>query len=265
VEGLIRGDVSFTSKTAKDPFYVRFSQGFPLCSDFENLKDYESYGIPKQEVPQRMLQLKNESLDQWRDRMYEEFRIPNVLAALTDLKLAYVEIINPLLSRRIVYQSRQLSNSLRNQKFILKQLVDRLCPGIKMASDGATAQVKSILRSPEVIEIFRKEFTHPQCVISEKFCNLLLDNLKSDSKIKAGGSSFKALLKRYLPTSLKNGFRSLRSHSTLDYNALAFRAYTIIKLNRLLNEDVAAMASLNSQTRNAGLNSKSKTSDSSQR
>jgi hypothetical protein len=242
VEGLIRGDVGFTSKTADNPFFVRFTQGFPLCSDFENLKNYQSFGLPKQQVPERFGQLEGESLDQWRDRMYEEFRIPTVLSALTDLKLSYVEIINPLLSRKIIYQARRLPSHLRNQKIILKKLVNKFGPPIEMASEGATAGIISLLSSLQVVEVFRKELSEEsQSVIPAEFCTYILKNIKTSTNLRSNKSSFKSLLKRLLPSSFKRKLMSLRSHSTVDFNVLAFRTYTVIKLHQLLKEDAKAL------------------------
>ena len=63
-----------------------------------------------------LLQRSGESLTVWRDTLYHEYRIPVYLAALGDLKLPYVEQMNPLLSRKILTVFRCFPDHLRKGK-----------------------------------------------------------------------------------------------------------------------------------------------------
>jgi len=61
-------------------------------------------------------------LRDWRDRLYQQYRVPFLLAALSDLKLGYVEIVNPLLSDSVIDLIRQLPDSLRTHKVLLRNI-----------------------------------------------------------------------------------------------------------------------------------------------
>ena len=108
IHGILRGDEGFGWNQVSSALTVRLTIGCGLCSDFSNLKDYTKYGFASQELPQHLNQNKWETLNAWRDRLYHEYRLPTILSALSDLKFAYVEQINPLLSKIILQQVRQL-------------------------------------------------------------------------------------------------------------------------------------------------------------
>jgi len=81
-----------------------------LTADIKITSDYKNSIIPKElEITEKDLKSylkrgKTESLSQWRDRLWINFRTPVVTAALDDIKVAYVEIVNPLLYKNIVMQ-----------------------------------------------------------------------------------------------------------------------------------------------------------------
>lgn len=242
IGGVIRGDIGFTSKPAEKPNFVRFRQGFGFCSDFDNLKDYESYGFPKQIIPERFLQMKAESLEQWRDRLYQEFKLPIVLSALTDLKLPYVEVINPLLSRKIIYYVRQLPDHLRNKKVVMKNIVKSLSPKIEMASDIATADIEVVLKSKQVTELFIRELSDSaHTVIPYQFSKYIVQNLRVSVIGNSNRSRLKSVAKRYMPLWIRHKFMFLKSNSKVEFNHLAFRVFTILRMNKMLTEDAEAI------------------------
>ncbi len=98
VEGIIRGDEGFGWTTVHSPADVLRSIGISLWSDYANLPSLVSLGLPPHTMPEELQRRSVESLEQWRDRLYHQYRIPTVLAALNDLKLHYVEVANPLLA-----------------------------------------------------------------------------------------------------------------------------------------------------------------------
>ncbi|WP_282163379.1 hypothetical protein, partial [Ulvibacterium marinum] len=100
VQGIIRGDLAYGIKLL-DETIIRSFAGFALCTDLLNPQDYEKYNIPKQEVPDFIQKRDDESLNEYSDRLYRQYRVPTVVSALSDLKLGHVEQITPLLSRGI--------------------------------------------------------------------------------------------------------------------------------------------------------------------
>ena len=130
IQGIIRGDEGFGWDQVSSTLTVRLSVGCSLCSDYSNLKDYTKYGFPSQELPQHLNQRKGETLNLWRDRLYHEYRLPTILSALSDLKFPYVEQINPLLSKVILQQVRQLPDHLRTDKALFRKIVNSISPKV---------------------------------------------------------------------------------------------------------------------------------------
>jgi len=240
VQGVLRGDVCFNTKLAISVDYVRSSNGSTPCSKYSNLKDYEAYGIPKQEIPDNLNQKEGESLEDFRDRMYLEFRIPIVMAALNDLKLSYVEILNPLLSKQVLQQNGQMSDHLRTHKRLWKKIVDSLSPSIEYADKGANAKRQGIMQSTSFAAILRKELTSSTAtaLFSNEFISKVLANLKSEDKNTKIKKSFKQRIIRYVPLwFLKNKAVVGAPDAKVDYNVLAFRIYIAIKMFGFLTDD----------------------------
>ena len=51
-EGIIRGDIGFSTTLPNSQFSIRKRLGIALCTDFPNLEGYESFGLERQEFPQ---------------------------------------------------------------------------------------------------------------------------------------------------------------------------------------------------------------------
>lgn len=123
VETIIRGDVAFGNagkinfKSENEAKYFR--QAF-LCRDWANLSHLDKY-YPGQVYPDYMEKLDYESYNSYYEKNYVQFRLPLVMAALSDFKLSYVELINPLLSKKILSAVRELPDNLRNGAIIWKE------------------------------------------------------------------------------------------------------------------------------------------------
>jgi hypothetical protein len=52
----------------------------------------------------------------------------------------------------------------------------------------------------------------------------------------------RATVKQYLPTWRTNGVRNGAEQQEMDFNIMAFRAYMISKMNRILAEDAKSLA-----------------------
>jgi hypothetical protein len=115
-EGIIRGDINFglahnlTFKSVKESHF--FGQVY-LSEEWENLKFIKTFDLPKQEFPEEFHKKPEESYNDFQDRFYSSYRMPFLLAALSDFKLSYLEVINPLLSRKILTAIRSTPDHLR--------------------------------------------------------------------------------------------------------------------------------------------------------
>ncbi len=141
VSGVIRGDIGFgfplpiKFKTDKE---ARHFGNFYLCSEYANLAHLADFY--KQEFPEEYKPQKGESMNVYHDRLYAIFRIPIVLAALSDFKLSYVEICSPLLSKKILEEVRMLPEKLRLASPIWSKYIANLENEIPYANDTSYDQ-----------------------------------------------------------------------------------------------------------------------------
>lgn len=239
IEGIVRGDVTFSSKASDSVSDIRKVHGFPLCNDFANLKDMQDFGFQPQILPASFDQQANETLDVTRDRIYHQFRLPVVLAALNDLKLPYVEVINPLMSKELVYLTREMADHLRSNKELFKKVVNSISPEINYATDGANANAKLFLKSKEAVNLFSKELKseNSRSIFSLNFIEYILANLTVTEGYVHKKPALKMFILKYLPKSLRKKAKSLNTGRMVDVNVLAFRCYIISRMNQMLNED----------------------------
>jgi hypothetical protein len=240
VHGIIRGDEAFGWLPVSSPLDVRRGLGISLWSDFPNLRKLEEFGITEQKLPSDFDRKQDESLELWRDRLYHQFRIPIILAALNDLKLSYVEIMNPLLSRRIIHQVRTLPDHLRTDKNLYKRIVRSLGPNIGFAKYQAIETSENILRTRKFIDFFREELNsyYVESIFPSKFIHYIfnnIDNFNKDDRNEA--RTIKYIIKPYVPAWIRNKARNTFMKLRMDFNVLAFRVYMICRMKKMLAED----------------------------
>jgi hypothetical protein len=242
IQGVIRGDEVFGWLSVSSPLTVRILLNCCLCSDFSNLKDYRKYGFPSQELPQYLQQRKEETLEVWRDRLYQEYRLPTMLSALADLKFGYVEQISPFLSKVILQVVRQLPDHLRTNKALFSRIASSISPDVDYAVTDSTATPKDLLRQKQVVAIIKDELSSnfAKTIFPGEFLDFIQKGIKSQDQKKSFGlnpSSLKASVTRVLPRFVKNAIRDKISLPAVDPNMLAFRLFLVSKMNKILKED----------------------------
>jgi hypothetical protein len=245
IQGIIRGDEGFGWTEVLSPLDVRKCVGFTICNDYSNLKDFLSQSSQSQDIPPLLGHKDGETFSTWRDRLYHTDRISTILAALSDLKLSYVEIVNPLLTRKIVYQVRRLPDHLRTLKVLYKKTVISMSPDVPFATVGANAENSGVLKLRQVVDLVKNDITSdtalglfPPEFINDVVSNLkVLDQTQLRNERKESTASFKAVAKKLLPSGLKNLVKTkVLPAPALDYNIIAFRMYIIMRMRRLLTE-----------------------------
>ena len=246
VRGIIRGDQVFGRKTVLSPSDVRASAGMPLWSDFRGLRRLDEFGISPQEVPETLSRRPQETLEGWRDRLQQHYRVPFVLAALSDLKLPYVEIISPLLSGSLVEEIRKLPDHLRTNKALLRTIVQSLSPDVGYARYLATEFTAGILESPRIVELLREDLSSNRAdvVVPREFIKYVLSGLAMSVRHRRpmGWRSLRRLAGAHLPSWIVRKRKKKTSRTpTLDPNALAFRVYLVARMHDMLAEDAASL------------------------
>lgn len=237
--GIIRGDQSFATQPAYTPFRVRRYIGLSFLSDYANLKNRNEFELSEQNLPENLQRKSGESLAGWRDRLYLESRIPVLFAALNDLKCSYVEIINPLLSRRIVKQVRTMPSSLKTNKKLFKELIYEIGPDIQIAKQPATATPQSIVCSKPVTDLILSELnsTYVETIFSKQFVNFIAQNIQISDK----NSVPEGFRKNSLPKKLMYKVKSILTKPDIEINILALRALIVCKMLQMLYEDAEAL------------------------
>jgi len=247
IRGIIRGDQVFGHKPVRKPLDVRKRVGLTLWSDFEALPPLERFGLQPASLPEGLQQATGESLETWRDRLQQQFRVPFVLGALSDLKLPYVEIIDPLLSGSVIDLIRQVPDGLRTRKELLKRLARSMSPEIPFATTVAIQAGDDILKSSSVVELLADTLSSqnalsviPAELAAHAIAGLAVSTPPS-SRVPIGrrlrqtaqalAPSWAARLRaRVPPTPL------------LHQNRIAFRAYLVARTTALLRQDASLLS-----------------------
>ncbi len=249
-QGILRGDEAFGWKPVNTSYGVVRSVGMMRLSDYRNMQASGLAGAYEQLVPAMLQRISGESLETWRDRLYQTFRIPVILAALNELKSAYVEIANPFLSRAVIDQVRRMPAAMRTDKQLFRKIVENTPPAIPFADYPAIEAQANILGNPAFIGPIIRELngSHAREIFPEKILEYLEKNVTRSVKSRptsvSNAKRLKSFIKRLLPgkvtTIIKSSIARIQSgppQEAIDANRLAFRAYIICRMDDLLRRD----------------------------
>ena len=244
ITGIIRGDVGFTKAKVSSEATIRLSVGCQLCSDYKNLNDInEKFRMSDQVLPEGFEKMDNETPEQYRDRLYHIYRLPTILAALSDIKFSYVEQMNPLLSRNILHIVRSLPDKLRTNKSLFRDIVNRAGPAIPYATKSANAQAGNILKREDLADLMRRELNSEQArqIFDPEFLILVIQGIKTDNQNGNPVSAFdvRKIMASLIPRQLKNWIRDKGVRTNLDGNILAFRVFMIIRIHKVIEGDLS--------------------------
>lgn len=255
--GILRGDEIFGWKPVKDlDDVVRLLELFSF-KDYCNFPEPSAFGLTELEWPEDLSPCEGDTPRVWYNKLYQQYRVPYTLAARTDCKSAYVEVGNPLLSRRIVAAARQLPDELHDDKKLFVSIVATMSPDIPFHSSVSEAHdtrfrdlEKAILRNPlnttAGVTYLRRELdtAFARKVLGDKLVGYVLSSLRvKETPLSRIEQHARHLVRRLFPAELitkakGNVARAKgRSRTTMDHNKLAFRAYIIVYMNRLLRQD----------------------------
>ena len=153
VAGVIRGDEPGWSKRAfHSESYVRRQVKLRVLSDYPASHLINQLGLAAQSLPPELMRRDAESLRTYRDRLSQMHSLPTSLAALSDVKTPYVEIVNPFLSRWVWKVVRSLPDHLREHRRALATFVRAvqapMCPSRANRRPSAATGISLPCRSP---------------------------------------------------------------------------------------------------------------------
>lgn len=237
---IIRGDIPFTEGLDVNDKMSRAHIGIPKWTDYAN---YQSYilddFVEVQESDQVPIQKKeSETLIEWRDRLYIDFRIPIVISAFDDLINPYLVTIAPMMTYSHYLLYSQQEPSKRGDKAHIVKLSKELDQS-KIGFNATTSilAMEDYLNTKEGIIYLQSYLNQMDNAI---FSRDMIDSISKHLNLSTPG---KQLLKRQLiefakenlPTKLKILIRSKYSKS-LSALTLSYRIIMVDKVFQTFNK-----------------------------
>lgn len=241
-QGILRGDEAFGCRAVRSDRQVYRNMGLTILSDFGDVDAAAlGYAPGSQRRPAALERRPAETREAWRDRVNAEFENPVIFAALSDLKLGYVEIIQPLLSRRVVETVRTLPAALRTDKALFRAIVNQNGPGIRFAKHPAIEGRGDILRGPAMAGAIGARLRDASAgsgrlaVLSRHALGLME---KGQPRKPRDDRALPARMLRWVKR--KSGLEKDRD-PVMDPYHLGFRAYIILRMDEMLRGDATAL------------------------
>ena len=238
-EYVIRADEAFGWLPVKTELDVRTSVAYAHLSDFKNIPQNVAESLPKQNFPAYLNRKENEPIRDYRDRLYQQYRLPFVIGPLQDPPLSFVEILNPLLHPKLIDFARGLPPHLRTGKRLYAEWVNTLLPDIPYATVPAIPEAYNIASSKEnkdVFEMFVND-TAFKNFFGSTFANFVKGNLEVKANASANiNSRLKVGVYNLLPVPVKKFLRNSVMGYKMKKSSLLLRAYIIYKMDKLMHE-----------------------------
>jgi len=192
--------------------------------------------VPPQRRPEHLEQRPSESLHAWRDRLNAEFELPYVIGPLNDLKLGYVDVVQPLVSRCIVEQVRGLRDELRTDKRAFKSIVEEEPLDVPFARRIAVFPPESVLGHARVLRTLQDQLRRQgeEGGTAGALARHALEGLARSSgpraRLRAGFARLAERARRRMPRA-----------PALSPLRVAFRTCIIGRMQTLLREDAHAL------------------------
>lgn len=250
--GVIRGEHGFGP--GPGPALRNHTQALLMCNmvrwrDYAHTPPMAAFGLPQldeQPLPESHAPRNGESPSDWRDRLYQLYRVPAYHAGLNDLKAAYVEIAAPLLVREILTLTRTYPEHLRNAKRLFRDVMAPFDLQIRYASEPATVTPAQLMETPAVREVLRDELSSQQLrfALSGQFASYLLDSWPAAATRSQAGfwQRSRRRLRLPLPSGLRARFGRNSDTKALDVRWIALRAYIISRMLKQLAADARSGA-----------------------
>ncbi len=239
---IIRGydALGATERKITNERQARLTADLKLTADYKNSIIPVEFEITEKDLPNYLKRIKTESLSQWRDRLWLNFRTPVVTAALDEIKVAYVEIVNPLLYKNVVEAIVILPDELRNGKSLFTEIVNEMFPEIPYASVASIEDADEILKRNDILVMMKQELINSKEkeILPPPFISNIVQNLNTGRNILSFRRKIRNLYRLFAPQFLKKIVEKKINYYPMDYRRLALRALIIIRAFELFNNDI---------------------------
>jgi len=211
-----------------------------LVSDYPDAHLIHGLELTAQRRPDALYRREDESLDVYRDRLYNDYELPTCMAAFNDVKCAYVEVVNPLLGRDVVRVTRELPDELRHLRVGFERVAGALVPDVPFAEHPADERPGAYLRRPSVRAELLAELSSPAArrVLPEAALETLLINL--ERPLDGPRTRLRGHVKAVVPRRVVRAIRPT-PRPQAETQRLAFRAYLASRMHTILQDDAGAL------------------------
>ncbi len=249
VSGVIRGDEPLGARRrAASLDGARRAGAGTMVADYPQGHLMRRLGLVDQDWPARLRPRADEGFEAYRDRMSHEGMIPKALAPLTGLKCRYLEVVNPLLSRRILAVVRTFPDELRRYGSAFSAIADRESRPIPLARFASIPARSWYLTDEGIVRAMVAELTSDAVhrVLSEEAALTLLAAMASPAHSHATVRSRVIDAMKAARVALPSGLAyrltpPYRGPEPLTAMQLAFRATIASKTVALLGRDAGAL------------------------
>lgn len=252
-DGIVRGDEAFGCRAVRNDREVYRNMSMQLLTDYRNLdKLPANAGATSQTHPHFLQRRPGETREVWRDRTNTQFEFPFLFAALSDLKFPYVEVINPLTSRRILQQVRRMPDALRTGKSLFKQIVRAGDHGIRYAKNPAIKARDNVFREAAVADVIATEL-HQHADDAGMLGGLTRYALAAMESDRLSSAWLSRVANNRFSRKLRSVLGLQHDREILDPFCFAFRVYMIARMRSLLQQDAAARGNAGTRPCAAGI------------
>ena len=219
-----------------------------LVDDYPEGEIIHALDLAPQRPPSWIFMAEGETLDQYRDRIYNEFELPTCMAAFNDVKCAYAEVVNPLFARTVVTTASELPDELRHLRKGFERVVDGLVPDVPFAVRGADEPLdRSLARGPVQAELLRELASADA---RQVFSTSALDAVTADLErpLSETKRRLRARARAAVPRRLVSAVRAVglapyvHPHLHGDARTIAYRMYIASRMAAILREDCSAVS-----------------------
>ncbi len=251
VDSLIRGDYAGLGFHDYDnEFTIRQRYELWTLADYSNLAGAWMMSFASQKVPDEFLRQPGESFTKWCDRLQSTEKVPKQMTALNEIKTWFIELHNPLLTRSVVSEGLRLTDELRRDRALFRDILHDRCPDIgyaRFVSPGA--RKGGILRTEPYVEVVRATLDSADAreIISDELVEFLLPRIETSH---GGEHLARQRLRKQIVSLIPKRVRKLLRRASspgenkpkMDYNVMAFRAFLAVRAHRMLREDAKLLA-----------------------
>lgn len=236
---VVRADEAFGWLPVRTELDARTSVAMAKFSDFKNMPASVIASLPPLVIPVNLERRENEVIEDYRDRIYQDYRLPFVIGALQDGPLTFLEFINPLLHPDVLKFVKRLPPKMRTGKKLYATWVDKLLPDIPYAKTPSIPESYDIVQSPVNATILT-EFINDKStsdLLGQEFVTFIKQNFKiRANNLNKTASPLKVTVKKIFPAGLKKLVRNKITGYEINIGSLVLRSYIICSMQKLMKE-----------------------------